>query len=156
MRQLQHRTCARLLPVSPAGEVLLLHGWDPRAPEAPYWFSLGGGVEPGESLVACAVREAREETGLVLDPEALGAPVGHDHAEFDWSYFHLVQDQTYFAVRLEAAAEVTLAGLGPLEVGTIDRAGWWTPDALDADGSACSDTLTSMMRAAIGAVRGES
>ena len=35
----------------------------------PFWCFPGGGVEPGESLAATAVREAEEETGLhvVLD-----------------------------------------------------------------------------------------
>jgi 8-oxo-dGTP pyrophosphatase MutT (NUDIX family) len=154
MRETLHRTCARVLPVSAAGEVLLLHGWDPKAPESPYWFSVGGGLDEGETLVEAAVREMHEETGQHITAADLSAPLGSEHVEFDWGEWRLVQQQTYFAVRLDAASAVHLDGLEPLEVGTIDTWGWWTPDALDADGSAASDALTDMMRAAIVAVLG--
>lgn len=43
-------------------------------PEIPYpghWDLPGGGREGGESPVACALRETREEVGLVLQPENL-------------------------------------------------------------------------------------
>jgi len=42
-----------------------------------------------------------------------------------------------------------------LERGPTDQAAWWTADALDADGSAANDQLTTMMRAAISVVLGE-
>jgi 8-oxo-dGTP pyrophosphatase MutT (NUDIX family) len=147
-REIRRRVCARLLPVNAAGEVLLLHGWDPAAPGSPYWFSIGGGVDPGESLVDAAVREMHEETGVTITAAELTGPVGRDDVAFDWAEWHLVQDQTYFGVRLDAA-EVHFRGLEPVEVGTIDASGWWTPDALDADGSAANPRLTEMMRAAV-------
>jgi hypothetical protein len=76
---------------------------------------------------------------------------GREDVEFDWGEWHLVQDQTYFALRIDvAAADVHFGGLEPLEVGSIDR--WWTADALEADGTAVSETLLTMMRAASAAV----
>src|SRR3954468_1904840 len=68
------RTTARVLPVRPDGKVLLLHGWDPLKPEVPYWFTIGGGVEAGESVADAACRELREEVGIVLPVDALGVP----------------------------------------------------------------------------------
>ena len=150
---MRRRVCARVLPVNPAGEVLLLHGWDPAAPESPYWFSIGGAVEGPEPLAEAAVREMLEETGIGLRPEQLGDPVTREDIAFDWGPWHLVQDQTFFAVRLDEA-EVHFRGLEPLEIGTIDKAGWWTPDALDAEGTAASETLTDIMRTAVAAVLG--
>jgi dATP pyrophosphohydrolase len=38
-----------------------------------YWHTIAGGVEPGEALDTAALRELREETGLVVDKlESLG------------------------------------------------------------------------------------
>jgi 8-oxo-dGTP pyrophosphatase MutT (NUDIX family) len=150
----RQRVCARVLPVNAAGEVLLLHGWDPAAPESPYWFSIGGEVEGSEPLAAAAAREMLEETGIVVTAEELGEPVAREDLAFDWGQWHLVNDQTFFAVRLDDV-EVHFGGLEPLEVDTIDRAGWWTPDALDAEGTAASETLTGIMRAAVTAALGQ-
>jgi 8-oxo-dGTP pyrophosphatase MutT (NUDIX family) len=151
-REVRHRVCARVLPVSSGGEVLLLHGWDPADPEVPYWFSVGGGVDEGESLAEAAVRETAEELGAVVDPAGL-VEIGREDVAFDWGQWHLVQDQTYFAVRLDLlAADVHFRGLERLEVGTIDEARWWTPDALELDGGAVSGTRLDMARAAVRAV----
>ena len=65
-----HRTAARVLPVSPLGEVLLMHGRDPAYPDDWHWVSIGGAIEPGESLEEGALRELREETGIVVAPLA--------------------------------------------------------------------------------------
>jgi 8-oxo-dGTP pyrophosphatase MutT (NUDIX family) len=154
-RVVRHRTTARVLPVNAAGEVLLLHGWDPAKPEVTYWFSIGGGADHDEPLTHAAAREMREETGLSVSPDALGDPVGHEVAEFDWGFWHLVQDQTFYAMRLDSAGDLHFDGLEPLERGTIDQAAWWTADALDADGTAANDNLTTMMRAAVRQILGE-
>jgi 8-oxo-dGTP pyrophosphatase MutT (NUDIX family) len=142
-----HRTTSRVLPVSAAGEVLLLHGWDPAEPDAPFWFSVGGALEPGEDHLAAAVREMREETGVTIAPAGL-VVLGREPAEFDWGEFHLVQDQTWFACPLEPT-RTHFGGLEPAEVGTIDEARWWSPDALAASGQTTHDPLLSMVRAAV-------
>jgi 8-oxo-dGTP pyrophosphatase MutT (NUDIX family) len=154
-RQERHRVCARVLPVNHAGEVLLLHGWDPAAPEAPYWFSIGGAADGEESLVDAAVREMREETGIVIRPTELSEPIAREDAEFDWGTWRLVQDQTYFALALAADhTEISFDGLEPIERTSIDAAAWWTPEALEADGSAANERLPEIMRLAVRAVRG--
>lgn len=51
---------------------VLLQERDEHAPIAPErWAASGGHVEPGESFLEAAVRELREETGLVVAPEEL-------------------------------------------------------------------------------------
>lgn len=49
-----------------AGRVLL-H----RRGDTGQWFVIGGAVEPGETPAEAAVREAREETGLEVEPTRL-------------------------------------------------------------------------------------
>ncbi|HWM73796.1 MAG TPA: NUDIX domain-containing protein [Nocardioides sp.] len=154
-RQVRHRVCARVLPVNPKGEVLLLHGWDPAAPDEPYWFSIGGAIDADESLVDAAVREMREETGIVIQPTELSEAIAREDTEFDWGAWRLVQDQTFFALALaHDPASVSFEGLEPIERTTIDAAAWWTPDALEADGSAANAQLPEIMRTAVRTIRG--
>ena len=67
------RVSARVLPVSPDGEVLLLQDRDPAERDVLRWGTIGGAVDPGESLEEAAVREMHEETGLI-DPADLTPP----------------------------------------------------------------------------------
>jgi 8-oxo-dGTP pyrophosphatase MutT (NUDIX family) len=142
-----HRTTARVLPVNAAGEVLLLHGWDPAEPASPFWFSVGGALEPGEDHLRAAAREMWEETGVSIDPASL-VVLGTAPAAFDWGEVHLVQDQTWFACPLEPTA-THFEGLEESEVGTIDEVRWWAPDALEASGEVTHDPLLAMMRVAV-------
>ena len=154
-RQIRHRVCARVLPVNPQGEVLLPHGWDPAAPKAPYWFSIGGAIDAGETLVDAAVREMREETGIVIQAAELSEPIAREDAEFDWGVWRLVHDQTYFALALDHdSAAVSFEGLEPIERTSIDAAAWWTADALVADRSAANVRLPEIMRTAVRTVGG--
>jgi hypothetical protein len=99
--------------------------------------------------------ELHEETGLTITAADLGDPVAHGVVEFDWGLWHLVQEQTFFAFRLDDASGLHFDGLEPLERGTIDQAAWWSPDALDADGSAAGGELTAIMRVAVKQILGE-
>jgi dihydroneopterin triphosphate diphosphatase len=53
-----------LIHVRRGEEFLIAH----RSPESgAYWHTIAGGVEPGEAVHVAALRELREETGLVAD-----------------------------------------------------------------------------------------
>ena len=53
-----------MLVIDADDRVLLLHGFDPARPGEPYWFTIGGGAKPGESLADAAARELLEESGI--------------------------------------------------------------------------------------------
>jgi 8-oxo-dGTP pyrophosphatase MutT (NUDIX family) len=146
------RQTARVLPVDPQGRVLLLHGWDPRHPDRPFWFTIGGGADQGESLRDAGVRELREETGIVVDAAALGEPIAHNTVEFSWNGYDIVQGQTFYAVPVESA-DVTLDGLDEWERATTDAWAWLSADDLGPERPPADPSLPDLIRAAAASVR---
>lgn len=123
------RRAARVLLLDPDCRVLMLHGWDPARPEHTYWFTVGGGLEPGETLHDAALREAFEETGVRLEAADLVGPVRTDTVSFPFNGQVLAQEQAFFVARSERT-EVDLSRLNELEQGCIDEARWWSADDL--------------------------
>ncbi len=147
------RTVARVLPVSAEDRVLLLLGCDPAVPDVRYWFTIGGAVDAGETLVEAGVRELREETGVVVEADRLGVPFGTFEVGFSWDGRDYVNDATLFALDLEETP-VSFAGLDLLESQSIFEARWFTPEELEQDGRAVDPRLIEQMRAAVAHVRG--
>ncbi len=149
-----HRVAARVLPVNAAREVLLLQGQDPAHPGDLHWVSVGGAVDPGETLVAAGVRELLEETGVVVPEDALVGPFHRASHPFSWDGVDYLSDNHFFALPLDGPVDIHFGGLEPGEVGNILEARWWAPEALREDGTAASPDLPDIMVAAIEAVRG--
>jgi 8-oxo-dGTP pyrophosphatase MutT (NUDIX family) len=147
------RTTARVLPVRPDGTVLLLHGWDPLRPATPYWFTIGGAVEAGETVAQAGSRELREEVGIELAADLLGEPVATNTIEFEWGGCPIIQHQTFFAVGVDTV-EVSFANQEQLELETISDHGWWHPDELEATGQAAHITIPGLLRRAVAAISG--
>lgn len=93
------RPAARVIVLDEEDRVLLLHGHDPDRPEAgSWWFTPGGGVDPGETPEQAARRELFEETGIEL--AELG-PVVHERSfELDFQGARYLQHEVFFAVRI--------------------------------------------------------
>jgi 8-oxo-dGTP pyrophosphatase MutT (NUDIX family) len=68
------RDAVRVVLTDEGGRVLLFHAVTSDVGPAGWWELPGGGIDDGESYRDAAVREVREETGLLLDPAALGPP----------------------------------------------------------------------------------
>jgi 8-oxo-dGTP pyrophosphatase MutT (NUDIX family) len=147
-----HRKTARVLPVDPEGRVLLLHGWDPHHPDRPFWFTIGGAADPGESLREAAARELYEETRISVDLAQLGEPIAENTIEFSWGGHRIVQDQVFYAVLVESA-EVSLDGLDQWEQATTDKYGWLAAEDLGADERPAHPDIPSLIRAAAASVR---
>lgn len=127
----RRRQAGRVLILDGQGRVLLLHGFDPAEPDAPYWFTVGGGAEQGESLAQAAARELAEETGIAATAADLGEPVWHEVTEFGFDGRRYRQEQDFFLLRV-SAPEVRADGLDAEEAAVIDGHGWWSADDLEA------------------------
>src|SRR5690606_13053716 len=95
------RTSARAVLIDEQDRVLLMRGNDPKVPEVSFWFTVGGGVEPGESLRAAAVREIHEETGYTADPAALRGPIWRRVAVFPFNGELIRSEELFFALRVQ-------------------------------------------------------
>jgi 8-oxo-dGTP pyrophosphatase MutT (NUDIX family) len=143
------RTTSRVLPVNRDGEVLLLFGCDPKRPDLPYWFTIGGAAEPGETLADAGAREMLEETGIVVTPDDLVGPYHRGFHAFSWNGQDIANDSHFFAVRLDDVT-VSFDGLEPLEVGNVLDSGCWSPDEMPEELS--SADLPRMAQLAVEAV----
>ena len=123
---IEDRRAARVLLVDRDDRLLLLRGGDPAQPELRYWFTPGGGLDPGESPAQGAARELFEETGLRVDPAELGEPVWHQVTEFSYDNQRYRQDQEFYLLRVPEW-QVDTAGFA---ADAIDEYRWWTADAM--------------------------
>jgi len=120
------RLAARVLLLDDVGRVLLFRGGDPSAPErGTWWFTPGGGLDPGESRKQGAARELFEETGLRVHPESLGEPVLRRSVQFEFAGHCFDQDEEFFLVR-GGPFEVDTAGFTELELASVVEHRWWT------------------------------
>ncbi|MHA6617411.1 NUDIX hydrolase [Pseudonocardia sp. DLS-67] len=124
------RVAARVLLVDPVQRVLLFQGVDPHVPDESFWFTAGGGVEPGEELLSGARRELQEETGLRLPPDRLVGPVWLRRVRFSFEGVEYDSDEWFFLAALTDPADVDTAGFTDLENRTVRGHRWWSADDL--------------------------
>ena len=134
---LRRRRAARVIVLDGAGRALLVRGHDADQPERSWWFTVGGGIDAGESDVEAALRELREETGLVLDAAGLEGPVLTRAGIFRFFAQTCRQDEVFFLARVtdavaSAAAGLDTAGWTEAEREVLDDLAWLTPAELRA------------------------
>jgi 8-oxo-dGTP pyrophosphatase MutT (NUDIX family) len=125
------RFTARVLPIDDQDRVLLLHGFDPHHPDVPFWFTIGGAAEGGETLQEAAARELHEEVGIRRDIGAFTGPYSTSTIEFFWADYAITQDQTFFAIRVTNEA-ISFDHMEQIEKDTTLGYRWWSAEELDS------------------------
>jgi len=122
---MRERVAARVILLDPRGRILLMKGRLPSDPDAPgAWFTVGGGLEPGETVLQAAAREIVEETGF--QDAVLGPVVWYsEEILYDRKRRPLVVKQSYVVARC-GGGEVSRDGWQPLERELVDDIRWWT------------------------------
>ncbi len=143
------RRVARVVLVDEDGAVLLLSGRDPDTASAPeFWYTPGGGAEPGESLEDAGRREVHEETGHVVGD--LGPVRWRRETSFAFAGFDFDQDESYFVVRT-SRFEVHPVAWTELERRSTTGWRWWPREELRAtDAVVYPPQLATFLRAALG------
>lgn len=94
------RDAARVILLTNTEKVLLVKGHDLNAPDASWWFTVGGGQEPDETLQQTAVRECLEETGYRLRESDLEGPVIYRDSKFFFADRTRRQMEHFFIARV--------------------------------------------------------
>ena len=102
---------------------LLVRGFTPEAPDDPYWFTVGGGIDPGEDERQAGVREALEEVGLELRTDELAGPFAREHISFVFGGRHIDQEQAFY-VAVVPRSDVEFIGLDGVERDTTIDVQW--------------------------------
>jgi 8-oxo-dGTP diphosphatase len=132
---LRERLTARVMLFDPQGSILLMKGRLPSAPDsAGGWFTVGGGLEPGEDVQSAAAREVFEETGL--SGVTIGPAVGFaEQVHHDRKGRPVLAKETFVIARC-AGGRISRKGWQALETEFVDDIRWWTLADLEACGDA--------------------
>jgi len=122
------RVGGRLLLIDARDRVLLVRGGDPESGTR-YWYTIGGGLEPGEDPAEGTARELYEETGLRVNAAELGEPLFDEVTEYPYQGVWYRQEQAFFALRV-ASYEVPTECLDPAD--DIHEYRWWSVDEIVA------------------------
>ncbi len=132
---MNERPSGRLILLDPQDRIFLFHVHDPGVYDPrdrhsdPIWIMIGGMVDPGEDYAEAAVREAHEETGIVVKGPARW--VWKRQRRMSWRGRDRLHIERFFLARTERT-EIDTSGLDETERNWTLGHRWWTIDEIMA------------------------
>jgi 8-oxo-dGTP pyrophosphatase MutT (NUDIX family) len=125
------RDAVRVVLADAGGRVLLFHVLTPEQSPDGWWELPGGGIDPGETYLEAAVREIREETGLVIDPAQVGPPAWRRDSTWRSRGKRRLQHEVVVLARVAQDEPVIVdGGRTQEEVEDYVTARWWRVDEI--------------------------
>jgi 8-oxo-dGTP diphosphatase len=127
------RPSARLILLDPDDRLFLFNVhdpgvFDPANPHSdPFWVMIGGFVDPGEEFADAAVREAREETAIVVDGPVRW--VWKRERRMSWRGKDVLHRERFFLGRTKRT-EIDTSGLDERERSWTLGHRWWQADEI--------------------------
>ena len=118
------RPAARIILIDGRDRILFCRGEEPETGRS-FWVMPGGGLEPGETFEQAVIREAHEETGLIITP---GPCVWHRHHRHEWNGKIFDQFEKFFVARVPPSSHVS----GGTPDSYIKEYRWWTLEEIAA------------------------
>jgi 8-oxo-dGTP pyrophosphatase MutT (NUDIX family) len=120
------RHVARVVLTNRAGDAWLIKALDPaESDRPPFWFTPGGKIDPGETPEVAGCRELFEETGVLVSPESLGAPISREDVLYRFDGKHYRQIGVFYHVAIDAMPPGPNA-LSESEKRYVLDARWWS------------------------------
>jgi 8-oxo-dGTP pyrophosphatase MutT (NUDIX family) len=129
---LPSRNVVRLVVLDSRERVLLVQARDRSNPGfGTCWELPGGGVEPGESLAEAAIRELREETGLVI--ASVSAPTWRRDVIYTYRGVRRRHHENICVVHLGSdPSAIDASGRLGFEIEDLGEVRWWSVSELRA------------------------
>ncbi|MBF0316381.1 MAG: NUDIX domain-containing protein [Oligoflexia bacterium] len=134
------RQTARAFLLNTEGKILLMkiedntvRDLDAKKQKPPFWVTIGGRIEEGESPSSAVIREVQEETGFKKNHFEVLKKVGYGECVLNWKNVPTKMEEHFFLVKvIKESQEITANQLEDEERSVFRGHKWWSIQELES------------------------